>query len=229
MQKFILRISTAILLATITSVGVQDQGRPAPEAQPSVLSAQIEQIVPEEPRKEATSSPELKLEPTAIEAPKPISQATPIPEEQLIGEEQKQNDKQVKVLRLQKFLKSHNSPMTDNSQDFIDASEQYNLDWKLVPAIAGVESTFGKNLIEGSYNAYGWGGGRIRFDSWRDGIYTIAKGLAEKYIARGLITPFQIQPVYAPPSHTWGGKVTYFMSKIEQTVLEEDATPIEDK
>ncbi|MDQ3099737.1 MAG: hypothetical protein M3Q44_08405 [bacterium] len=217
MQKTIFRVSTAVLIAVTASVGVQKQ--PVPPS--VVLSAQIEAIPSSEVTKEATSSQAQSLAVVAIQAPSPIAEETPIPEAQLISEEEKQNEKNTKVLKLQKFLSSYNSPMAGNAQDFVEAAEQYNLDWKLVPAIAGVESTFGKHLIPGSHNAYGWGGGKIRFESWREGIYTISKGLAEKYAARGLITPHQIQPVYAPPSLTWGNKVTFFMNKLDQTLLEE--------
>lgn len=225
MKLNILRASTALLIAITATVGVQAPSNQSSSAQndppaPAVLAAQTNLAEPPEPTREATPSPELQIEAKAIQAPNPEALQTPIPEQVKISEELKQKEKQEKVLRLQKFLKSHNSPMTDNAQDFIEAAEQYNLDWKLVPSIAGVESTFGKFLIPNSYNAYGWGGGTIHFESWRDGIYTVSKGLSEKYAARGLITPYQIQPVYAPPSHTWGGKVTFFMAKIDSTTLE---------
>ncbi|MDO8618380.1 MAG: hypothetical protein Q7R49_00380, partial [Candidatus Daviesbacteria bacterium] len=66
----------------------------------------------------------------------------------------KQLDDKAEILS--SYLSKHNSPLQYHSQDFIDAAKQYNLDWKLVPAIAGVESTFGKH-IPGGYNGWGWG------------------------------------------------------------------------
>ncbi len=45
---------------------------------------------------------------------------------------------------LSKYLASYNSPMQFHAQDFVDASDSFGLDWRLLPAIAGVESTFGK-------------------------------------------------------------------------------------
>ena len=68
---------------------------------------------------------------------------------------------------LSAYLSKHNSPMQYHAQDFIDAAKTYELDWKMLPAIAGVESTFGKK-IPGGYNAYGWGiygSNRIYFKS----------------------------------------------------------------
>lgn len=225
MKLNILRAATALLIAITATVGVIAPSNQSSSAQnralvPAVLAVQTNRIEPLEPIREATPSPVLQIEAKAIQAPTPEVVQTPIPDQIKISEELEQKEKQEKVQRLQKFLKRYNSPMTNNAQDFIDASEQYNLDWKLVPSIAGVESTFGKFLIPSSYNAYGWGGGTIHFESWRDGIYTVSKGLSEKYAARGLITPYQIQPVYAPPSQTWGGKVTFFMGQIDRTTLD---------
>lgn len=124
-------------------------------------------------------------------------------------------DKEAQIL--QKYLAKFNSPMQDHAQDFIDAAKLYNLDWKMLPAIAGVESTFGKH-IPGGYNAYGWGvygTNVIYFESWTHGIYTVAKGLREGYLNKGLMEPYAINRVYAA-SPTWGKNVTYFMDDLEK-------------
>ncbi len=118
---------------------------------------------------------------------------------------------------LAKYLAKFNSPLQYHAQDFIDASETYQLDWKMLPAIAGVESTFGKH-IPGGFNAWGWGvygTQAIYFSSWKDGIFTIAKGLRESYLNRGLTDPYSINAVYAASPY-WGGKVSYFMQDLEE-------------
>lgn len=117
---------------------------------------------------------------------------------------------------LAKYLAKFDSPLQYHAQDFIDASTTYQLDWKMLPAIAGVESTFGK-FIPGGYNAWGWGvygTQAIYFTSWREGIFTIAKGLREGYLNKGLTDPYSINRVYAA-SPFWGGKVSYFMRDLE--------------
>jgi len=122
-----------------------------------------------------------------------------------------------RAIVLKDYLAKHNSPMQDNAQDFIDAADKYGVDWKLVPAIAGVESTFGKR-IPGGYNAYGWGvygDNAIYFKSWKDGIYTLNKGLKENYINKGLTNPYAMNRVYAA-SPRWGGNVSYFIADIEK-------------
>lgn len=127
----------------------------------------------------------------------------------------KQMDERAKILS--DYLASYNSPLQYNAQDFIDAAKIYNLDWKMLPAIAGVESTFGK-FIPGGYNAWGWGvygTQAIYFRSWKDAIFTIAKGLRENYLNKGLIEPYAINRVYAASPH-WGGNVSYFMKDLEK-------------
>lgn len=117
---------------------------------------------------------------------------------------------------LKDYLYEKNSPMAEHAQDFIDAADAYDLDWKLVPAISGVESNFGK-FIPGGYNAWGWGvygDQALGFTSWKDGIYTLNKGLKENYINRGLTNPYAMNRVYAS-SPTWGMKVSYFLSDLE--------------
>lgn len=119
--------------------------------------------------------------------------------------------------QLQAYLTSHNSPLAPYAKVFVAKADEYQLDWRLVPAISGVESTFGKNLPRNSYNAYGWNGGNFTFKNWEDGIDTVSKTLRVNYIdKRGADTVWEIASIYAPPSTTWAGKVNYFMEKIAQ-------------
>lgn len=138
----------------------------------------------------------------------------------------KKLDKEAQTL--QKYLAQFDSPMQYHAQDFIDAAKEYKLDWKLLPAIAGVESTFGKQ-IPGGFNAYGWGvygNQAIYFKSWNDGIYTVAKGLRENYMDKGYTNPQTMNRIYAQ-SPEWGGKVTHFMKELEESALnfKEEKTP----
>ena len=65
---------------------------------------------------------------------------------------QKETDSRTRILR--EFLKQYNSPLVPFAQDFVSIADKYSLDWKLVAAISGVESTFGKQIPYESYN--GW-------------------------------------------------------------------------
>jgi len=119
---------------------------------------------------------------------------------------------------LSSYLKSKNSPLTEYSDFFIKEADQNGLDWRLIPAISGIESNFGKMLIPASYNAYGWGGGYVYFKSWEDGISTVAKGINENWVKRGLETPKEIAPSYCPPNKVyWTYAVNKFMKEISET------------
>ncbi len=117
-----------------------------------------------------------------------------------------------KRLAMEKVFVRYGSPFVEEIDSFLFACLEYDLDCYLLPAISGVESGFGRALLPGSHNPFGWGGGYIYFNSWREGFLAVAKGLRENYINRGLTSPELIGPVYAPPSKTWAGKVNYFMN-----------------
>jgi len=117
-------------------------------------------------------------------------------------------------LKLYAFLKKKDSSLARYSSDFIKAADAWGIDWRLLPAIAGLESCFAHRMVPGTYNAYGWGGGYIAFDSWPDSIEHISKRLREIYYDNGLVTPTQIGPIYAPPNPNWGNLIASIMNRI---------------
>lgn len=124
-----------------------------------------------------------------------------------------------RILKLGHFLASVNSPLSSYAPDFVKTADKYKIDWQLVPAITGVESSFGLFIPPNSYNAYGWNNGNYYFQNWRESIEVVSKTLRENYYDRGAKTVEQIAPIYAPPSKNWAGKVRYFMNRIEATSL----------
>ena len=122
-----------------------------------------------------------------------------------------------RVAVLQDYLETHNSPLAPYASHFIERADYYGLpDWRLVPAITGVESTFGKAIPKNSYNAYGWANGAYSFDSWEESIDHVTRTLKTKYFDRGANTVEKIGRIYAPPSKTWAGNVHFFMDKISE-------------
>jgi hypothetical protein len=130
-----------------------------------------------------------------------------------------ENDNDYRVVVLKKYLEKMDSPLSDHSRAFIQAADRNSLDWRLVPAITGVESTFGKRIPPNSYNAYGWANGNYYFDSWEESIDVVSDTLKEKYVDRGATTIDEIARIYAPPSNTWSWKVKYFMNEIDTVPL----------
>ena len=137
-----------------------------------------------------------------------------------IAEKETGVDNRVKIL--QDFLKEQNSPLAPFAGDFVRNADKYNLDWKLVAAISGVESTFGLAIPANSYNGWGWGvygNNVIRFASWNEGIDTISQGLRERYMDQwGGKDIYQIGSMYAS-SPAWAGHVEYYMNKIQDFAL----------
>lgn len=115
---------------------------------------------------------------------------------------------------LQNVLEKRNSPLAPYAGYYVNAADRNGIDWRLLPAIAGLESSFGLRQMPGSHNSYGWGGGHIYFDSVEDGIDTILIAFKNKYAARGAKTVEQIGPIYAE-SPTWVPRVRSFMNKFE--------------
>jgi len=123
---------------------------------------------------------------------------------------------------LRNYLKSKQSPLAEYAHVFVREADINNLDWRLVVAISGVESSFGKRIPPGSYNAYGWRGGKHYFNSWEESIKIVSRTLNEKYYGKGVVTIEQIGKKYAPPSTTWARNVRFFMHKIDPTPIEFD-------
>lgn len=120
------------------------------------------------------------------------------------------------------YLKYYNSPMVGNANDFVYFADKYSLDWRLVLAISGVESTYGKQIPPYSYNGWGWGvygDNVIRFKSWREGIQTVSQGLREKYMDKwGSKNISEIGSFYASSPH-WANSVNIHLSMIQRFTL----------
>jgi hypothetical protein len=109
---------------------------------------------------------------------------------------------------IEQFFNLHNSPLAIHSGTFVMVADHYNLDYRLLPAIAMQESSGGKKVIIDSYNPFGFGiyGDTVtRFADWDDAIEKVARTLRSEYINKGLITPYQIMTKYTPPSVEKGG------------------------
>ncbi|MDO8551115.1 MAG: hypothetical protein Q7S03_00320 [bacterium] len=122
-----------------------------------------------------------------------------------------------RVEKLRTFLEKRKSPLSPYSEEFIKAADEQGIDWRLVPAITGIESSFGLRMPYRSYNAYGWNNGVYKFSSWEDSIQHVSKVLRKRYIDRGATDVWKISRIYAPPSKIWAKNVNYFMAQIENT------------
>lgn len=132
----------------------------------------------------------------------------------------KEVDTRVKIL--EDYLSKYNSPLVPYAQTFVKYADKYDLDYRLVVSISGVESTFGREIPYNSYNGWGWGiygTNMIYFASWEDGIATVSEGLRTNYINKwGASNVYEIGGFYAA-SPTWASRVDHFMKTIQDFEL----------
>lgn len=127
-----------------------------------------------------------------------------------------QSDHRVKIL--EDYLLEIGSPLSPHAKNFVESADKYDLDWRLLVSIAGLESGYGKHQPANSHNGWGWGynnGSVKHFVSWNVAIDEISRGLREGYLKEiEGSDPFIIGPTYAS-SPTWAARVSYNMEKIE--------------
>lgn len=129
----------------------------------------------------------------------------------------------MRAQKLETYLEKHNSPLANEAEIFVAEADKNKLDYRLLVAISGVESTFAKQYVVGTYNAWGWGGGYLPFNNWSHAISSISAQLT-KAPYRG-VEPEILAPIYCPPSYLhWAASVRYFMDKIESTEVADGAS-----
>ena len=77
---------------------------------------------------------------------------------------------------LRKFFEKFKCPAWEYAHVFLEAADDYNLDWRLLPSLSYVESTGGKAAPHN--NLFGWNSGRAEFSSPQAGIHTVGYRLA---------------------------------------------------
>ncbi|HEX7456727.1 MAG TPA: hypothetical protein VF303_04715 [Candidatus Nanoarchaeia archaeon] len=116
--------------------------------------------------------------------------------------------------RLAEFLSSRGSPMASEANSLVKIADKYDLDWKLLPAIAGVESIWGTCVPTGSYNPYGWNNGSFYFGNWTAASEYVLNQIKSRWSYMGEITPWKIGPYYAG-NPNWASEVNLYMTLID--------------
>jgi len=102
------------------------------------------------------------------------------------------------VAQLTNFLKQHGSPLAAHVDSIYASANRWRVDPRLLVAIAGGETSFGKaGRGPAVFNAWGIGPGRA-YDSWADGIDGAAQLLRQNYLNDGLHSISAIQQKWAP-------------------------------
>lgn len=98
--------------------------------------------------------------------------------------------------QLDLYLRRQASPLAGLGGVFVAAGARHGVDPRLLVAIAGAESSFGKQQ-SGAFNAWGWGPG-IDFASYPAAIDAIARGLRTGYLDEGRRSIQAIGAKWAP-------------------------------
>ncbi|MCS6951522.1 MAG: hypothetical protein RMK57_03225 [Bryobacterales bacterium] len=91
-----------------------------------------------------------------------------------------ENDPRLLILR--EFFEERESPIGHLAKEFLLAADRHDLDWRLLPAIAVVESGGGKQYRHN--NLFGWDNGEGQFGSLKEGIHHVAERLATSNLYR---------------------------------------------
>lgn len=126
-------------------------------------------------------------------------------------------DARVEIVR--QYLEKYNSPLEPFAQLIVAVSDQHQLDFRLLVAIAQQESNLCKKIPDGTHNCWGWGihsKGTLGFEDYPKAIETVAIGLKEDYISKGYKTPEEIMQKYTPLSNgSWAAGVNQFLAEME--------------
>ena len=118
------------------------------------------------------------------------------------------------------FLERHDSPMQPYDyygRRLVEIADTYNLDFRLLPAIAMRESNLCKNThSDAPHNCLGFGihsEGTLDFESYEAGFERAAKEIRASYVDQGRITTEMVGEKYAA-SPTWADGVNQFMAEM---------------
>lgn len=87
-----------------------------------------------------------------------------------------------RIIRLRTFFAKLRCPVAYLSQDFVEAADDNQLDWRLLPSISVIESGGGKAARNN--NIFGWDNGNQLFPTLRAGINQVAFKLGKSSLYR---------------------------------------------
>lgn len=129
--------------------------------------------------------------------------------------------------QMHEVLVKYKSPMIGLEDVLIKTAEKYNLDWTLMAAIAGTESSFAKRMPVNCINPYGWGiygDNKLCFASLEESIEGVAAGLSAKY---NISSVESIARTYNTVSTDgWIKHTKFFMNKIKTAEVPVATLPI---
>lgn len=119
-----------------------------------------------------------------------------------------QDDPRLNALR--KFFLTLHCPLATLSEVFVAEADSHNLDWRLLPSLAVIETSGGK--ASRGNNIFGWNNGNASFPTLGAAIHQVAKTLANgtAYKNKNLLALLRTYN----PVQGYAEKVQYIMTQI---------------
>lgn len=119
-----------------------------------------------------------------------------------------------RTARLRRFLSKLHCPVAVMSEDFVRAADDNQLDWRLLPSIAVIESSGGKAYRNN--NIFGWRNGDQYFPTIRAGLNHVAYKLGRSplYRSRSSLAKLRLYN----PNEAYPGNVMAVMNRISPVV-----------
>ena len=131
-----------------------------------------------------------------------------------------QADREAKAAKIDAYFAQYDLPLAGHGMQFVLTAEKYDLDVNLLPALAMRESTGGKFLIKGTFNPFGWNGGKTKFKDFNEAIEVVGSHLGgtnpktQRYYADKDITG--ILKAYNSVIPAYKTEILGIMSKIDK-------------
>lgn len=140
-----------------------------------------------------------------------------------IVREQQQED--VRAAMIDAYFARYNAPLAGHGHTFVQAADQCNMDWRLLPAIAMQESTGGKRMQYN--NPFGWGSAEIPFENFDEAIMHVGSHLCGHVstTARWYDTTSTAEKLYwynGTVAPSYPAEVQWIMNQIDRPIIEQE-------
>jgi len=94
------------------------------------------------------------------------------------AEDMEAKTREARAEAIDAYFRKYKMPLLGTGEKMVEEAEKYDLDWRLLPAIAVRESTGGIHACKkAQYNPFGWGSCKISFNSYEHAIEVVARNL----------------------------------------------------
>ena len=127
--------------------------------------------------------------------------------------------------QINSYLACYGSPMNGMGSSFVTYGQKYNVDPRFMVAIAGAETSFGRNLCT-SYNPFNWFFNKwcnSPYSSWDSAINSVTAGVGNNYLQKGQTTISSF--VYSCGTHCYCQNCTNWYNNVRAFYSQQGGNP----